>query len=40
MKIDPRLGDVVVKDVNGAAVRLGSLWAEQPALLVFVRHFG
>jgi hypothetical protein len=40
MKIDPRLGDVVVKDVDGNPVRLGSLWEKGPAVLIFVRHYG
>jgi hypothetical protein len=34
------LGDCVVLDLEGREVRLGSLWAEKPALLVWVRHFG
>jgi len=40
MKIDPRLSEVVLQDAGGRAVRLGSLWTERPAALVFVRHFG
>ena len=40
MKVDPKLGEVVVKDAEGRSVRLGSLWTERPAALVFVRHFG
>lgn len=35
-----RLRDVEVLDTNGAAVRLGSLWQEAPAVVVFVRHYG
>jgi hypothetical protein len=34
------LADCVVKDVEGQDVRLGDLWREKPAVLVFVRHFG
>jgi hypothetical protein len=40
MKIDPGLAEVVVKDAEGRSIRLGSLWTERPAALVFVRHFG
>ncbi len=25
---------------DGSKVRLGSLWAERPVVLAFVRHFG
>ena len=35
-----QLADKVVYDTGGQAVRLDSLWARQPRLLVFVRHFG
>jgi hypothetical protein len=34
------LGDVVLQDVAGHDVRLGSLWEERPAVLVFLRHYG
>jgi hypothetical protein len=34
------LADCVVKDVEGRDVRLGDLWRDAPAVLVFVRHFG
>jgi len=34
------LGAVTVKDVEGQDVRLGELWRERPAVLVFVRHYG
>ena len=29
-----------LEDADGGRVRLGSLWAEQPAVVVFLRHFG
>ncbi len=35
-----QLGQQTVLDENGNAVRLSSLWEEQRAVLVFVRHFG
>jgi hypothetical protein len=34
------LEDVIVRDLNDAPVRLGSLWESQPVVLAFVRHFG
>src|SRR5256714_3397692 len=34
------LEDVVLNDYEGKPVRLGDLWSERPAVLVFVRHFG
>jgi peroxiredoxin len=36
----PALGDLVVTATDGSAVRLGSLWASRPVVLVFVRHWG
>jgi len=35
-----QLADAVVQDVDGREVRLGDLWRERPAVLVFVRHYG
>ena len=40
MKVDPALADAEVKDVDGRPVRLGSLWADRPAVVIWVRHFG
>ena len=34
------LADVVLQDHTGAEVRLGDLWLDQPAVLVFLRHYG
>ena len=34
------LAAMSVLDEAGAAVVLGSLWRDRPAVLVFVRHFG
>jgi hypothetical protein len=34
------LANVVVRDLRGNDVRLGDLWSSQPALLVFLRHYG
>ena len=40
MKVDSALSDVEVKDTDGNPVRLGSLWADRPAVVIWVRHFG
>ena len=34
------LSDLVVKDLDGNDVRLGSLWEDGPAVLVWLRHYG
>jgi hypothetical protein len=34
------LAELTVKDLDGADVRLGSLWEDGPAVLVFLRHYG
>lgn len=38
--VSPELRDVVVQDGEGREHKLGELWREGPAVLVFVRHFG
>ncbi len=35
-----RLAPIVLPDADGRPVRLGSLWADAPAALVFLRHYG
>jgi len=35
-----RLTMIVLPDADGREVRLGSLWAAQPAVVVFLRHYG
>jgi len=35
-----KLAGIVLPDVDGKKVPLGSLWADQPAVLVFLRHWG
>ena len=35
-----RLTDITLPDVDGRPVRLGSLWANGPAIVVFLRHYG
>jgi hypothetical protein len=38
--LSARLAPLVLPDTGGAEVRLGSLWAEQAAVVVFLRHYG
>ena len=38
--IGKRLAGITVYDPAGAAVRLADCWRDDPAVLVFVRHFG
>ena len=35
-----KLGKVELQELDGSMVALGSLWAESPAALVFLRHYG
>jgi hypothetical protein len=34
------LAPLVLPDADGGALRLGVLWEDAPAVLVFLRHFG
>jgi hypothetical protein len=34
------LAPVVLPDVDGTGRRLGDLWADRPALVEFLRHWG
>ena len=34
------LAPVELPDAGGEKIRLGSLWERQPAVLVFLRHYG
>lgn len=38
--LSERLAPIVLPDTEGAQVRLGDLWAERPAVIVFLRHYG
>jgi hypothetical protein len=35
-----RLAPIVLPDTEGRSVRLGSLWEDRRAVVVFVRHYG
>ena len=34
------LAELTVKDLDGDDVRLGDVWSERPAVLVWLRHYG
>ncbi len=34
------LAGIALPDTDGSEVRLGGLWRERPAILVFLRHYG
>ena len=34
------LADIVLPDHDGNEVRLGDLWSDGPAVLVWLRHYG
>jgi hypothetical protein len=38
--LDERLGDLSVLTTTGEEQTLRSMWAERPAVLVLIRHFG
>ncbi|HUI44326.1 MAG TPA: hypothetical protein VL523_20370 [Terriglobia bacterium] len=38
--LSARLAAIVLPDSNGEPLRLGSLWADGPAVIVFLRHYG
>ena len=35
-----KLAEIMLPDSDGREVRLGSLWAGGPAVIVFLRHYG
>jgi hypothetical protein len=35
-----RLAMIVLPDADGREIRLGTIWAKQPAVIVFLRHYG
>jgi hypothetical protein len=38
--MNPGLADCEVNDLEGRPVRLGDLWRDGPAVLIFLRHYG
>lgn len=35
-----KLAELTLPDADNRPVRLGSLWADSPAVVVFLRHYG
>jgi len=40
MSFSARLAEIILPDTDGQQVKLGSLWADSPAVIVFLRHYG
>lgn len=38
--LSSKLAGISLPDVDGKPVNLGSLWADGPAAVVFLRHYG
>jgi len=38
--LSQRLAGISLPDALGNTIRLGSLWENNPAVLVFLRHYG
>jgi hypothetical protein len=38
--LEPEAAQAVIRDLDGNELPLGTLWAEKPVVLAFVRHFG
>ena len=38
--LSAKLAGIVLPDTDDLPIQLGSLWAEGPAVLVFLRHYG
>jgi hypothetical protein len=38
--LSSKLAGMTLPDADGNPVKLGSLWAEKPAVVVFLRHYG
>lgn len=38
--ISAKLADIVLPEAGGKEVHLGSLWERNPAVVVFLRHYG
>jgi len=38
--LSSRLSMITLADADGKELRFGSLWIRQPAVVVFLRHYG
>jgi len=40
MSFSARLAEIELADTDGRLIKLGSLWGDGPAVIVFLRHYG
>jgi hypothetical protein len=40
MSFSARLAEIALPDTDGRQIKLGSLWTDSPAVIVFLRHYG
>ena len=38
--LSARLSEITLPDADESPLQLGSLWESQPAVIVFLRHYG
>jgi hypothetical protein len=38
--LSAKLSQIVLPDADGNSVRLGTLWANAPCVVAFLRHYG
>jgi hypothetical protein len=38
--LSSKLAGLTLPDADGRTVRLGSLWSDTPAVVIFLRHYG
>jgi hypothetical protein len=38
--LSKQLADIILPDASDSEIRLGSLWEKNPAVIVFLRHYG
>jgi len=38
--LSEKLAEIVLPNSEGLEVRLGSIWANKPAVIAFLRHYG
>ncbi len=38
--LSEKLAEIVLPNSEGREVRLGSIWANKPAVIAFLRHYG
>jgi hypothetical protein len=40
MSFSASLAEIALPDTDGRQIKLGSLWTDSPAVIVFLRHYG